>query len=291
MENLHLHGGIHTLSVLGSYTSAVNSNGIKTFGYRLDRETGEFVSSYKINPNSFAFCNDQYLNSFKEFKATMEEIKTSCLKSDYKITRVDFRIDNYSDEYAKFFKINKIVILLLARKLNINNQWQSYEPIKLYNKTIRVQNKFFEMEYYDRYDKTKKNGLTKARLELRNKALNCQIKDIPLLINQWRDLLKSIISEYASLQDIYNEELIKLWEYEKTFNKKISIIDFVKSNRDNICTTTQLQKLLLVMGAKNPTKLSYKYTHLACIELISENELKKYVNIIIKALIGFREKI
>lgn len=289
LNALTLHGGIHTLSVVGNYTSKNKYKGTDILQEKVNRKTGEVDTIVKINPNTFACNNDTYISTLKEFRAVMRSIQKSCLK-DFTISRIDFRIDNYENEYTDFLKINKIVIILLSQKLGLPQLWQSYSPLSLQDKTIRSQGRCYEVEYYDRHDKTQKQGLTHSRLELRNKALNIKTKEIPSLINGWCNALKTLTAGYEELQTSYNVKLLQLWKQENQNKATVNYFEFVKNYQENICTSKQLQELLLQMGAKTPKNLAYKYTHMANIEMISQKDLETYINKVIKTLKRFRGK-
>lgn len=288
LNGLELHGGIHTLSVKGNYTANINYEGVTVLKDSIDRSTGEVSTVVKINPNSFTFGDMNYIEYLKDYRQSMGAIKRLCFKTSPTILRVDFRVDNYSGNYTEFLKMNKIVIIILSDLLNLGQIWQSESPINAQTKTLRAQSKYYEVEYYDRYDKTQKEGVTRSRLELRTKQLNAKNKDIPALINEWCANLKNIPEYYEKLQDRYNESLVKIWEEERRTSPTAAIFDFVKKYQENICTPAQLKKLLSAIGANNPRQLAYEYRYKADIEMISQNELKQYIRKVIKALVTFR---
>lgn len=264
------------------------ADGVTLISNRPDKNTGEMITKLHINPNKSALIDDDYVNTFKEIRQEMRFIKELCEYKNEYIARVDFRIDNYKDSYEDFYKINKIVVLLLANALNLKNQWSSIEPMKLTPKTIRAQDGCYEVEYYDRWIKTNREGLTRARLELRNKGLECQVKDIPRLINQWRDILSSLPAQYEQLQAEQNNVLLQYWEELKLNNTAMTMAGFVFQNQEHIYTVKQLAKLLELMGATNPKDLAYKYNYRFNFEFITRAELTLYINKIKRALMEFR---
>lgn len=242
----------------------------------------------KINPNKTALYGDKYLNTLKEIREEMRILKDICKYKNECITRIDFRIDNYNDSYKDLYKINKIVVLLLADALNLKNQWASIEPTGLMPKTIRAQDSCYEVEYYDRWSKTNREGLTRTRLELRNKDIKCHVKDIPRLINQWSNTLSSLPAQYERLQTEQNNTLLHYWEEIKISNPTMTASAFVIQYQDSIYTIKQLIDLLGLMGMKNPKNSAYIYNNRFKFEFISKTELITYIKKIKRALIEFK---
>lgn len=287
LNTIRLHAGIHTLSAIGTFTGAPMDRGITKTTDKLNQNTGEIQSTLKINPNVYLYGDAAYINDFKEFRHILKDITKRYFEDQPIITRVDFRIDNYGGQYTDLLKINKIVLLLLAKYLNINNRWESTDPIALYRKTVRAQDKRYEIEYYDRFDKTGREGLTRSRLEVRNKGLKVPINAMPGLLREWCERLKNIVVNYDALQNEYNSKLFSLWQDEREQRITVSVLDFVRKYQQNICTSQQLQKLLAMMGANNPKMLAYEYRYKADMEFISANDLKQYTKILKRALQEF----
>lgn len=219
----------------------------------------------------------------------MRNIRHTCFKGGYSISRIDFRIDNYTDDYADYLKINRIILSILAIQLDIRKDvWQSNHLIDMYTKSVRVYSNRYEIEYYDRYDKTGQEGLTRSRLELRNKCLSCGDCDVKQLLNDWRERLKVLPSGYSNLQDELNRALFELWKRERAHSATTNIYEFIKYNQLYICTSKQLASLLEMMGIKNCSSLAYTYAKRADIEMISKGDLEAYIRQVTKSLTKFR---
>lgn len=259
---------------------------------RIDEVSGEMLTKLHINPNKTALGIDKFLNNIRELREEMRTLQIEHDLTNSYISRVDFRIDNHDPaSYDDFYKINKIIVLLIADALGLNkNSWESKNPTKLKQTTVRAQDINHEVEYYDRWEKTGEMGLVRARLELRSKLLECQVKDIPNLIYKWRKILSSLLTQYANLQQKQNETLLQQWECIKKRNPTTTMSTFILQNADSIFTIRQLADLLEKIGAKDPRGTARQYSYRYKLEFVTPNELKKYIQKIRVELLNFIKK-
>lgn len=253
--------------------------------------TTEPKYKYRVNPDKT--CYDT--STIEGYKIALSHImEVSKLQSSVK-TRIDFRFDEYTAAYEDLYKINKLLLLLVAEKYDIKNKYQSIDLESAKLKTLRIQNKYLEMECYNKAEE--ENGsLIKCRLELRSKALyndeDEQNKEVREL-EKWLCRLETVTDKnggtFAALIDRLNTHLIERYR-EHTDRKQIhSTSEFITKYADFIFTTPQLIDLYRRLGHKNPKVSASKYKRLHRIEFYSLRELRDYVNRIRKTAMVFLE--
>lgn len=124
-------------------------------------------------------------------------------------TRIDYRLDSFQDNYDELAKLNKLLILLIARYYRIDNCYQSYNPLTLEGLCIRIQNRDIEIENYNKGIQ-EPSGIVRNRLEFRSKRptinsaydWNTEYKEL----TKWHKRLKKAVTHdnYTALQTDLN---------------------------------------------------------------------------------------
>lgn len=204
-------------------------------------------------------------------------------------TRIDFRFDEYTTQYEDLYKINKLLLLLVAEKYNIRNTFQSIDLASAKLKTLRIQGKYLEMECYNKQEE-EPDSLIKCRLELRAKALyddedeqNKELRELAKWLERLEQVTDKRQGTFTALINRLNDNLIERYK-EHTDRRQISTTnEFITKYADFIFSTPQLVDLYRRLNYKNPKAAASKYKSSHKIEFYSLRELKDYVKQIRKA--------
>ena len=245
-----------------------------------DKSTGEIKYTLKINANTYNCEID--ITSFEHYKDVLAEIETEVGITDSTLTRVDVKFDSFIDNYDALFKLNKLLVLLIADTNKIKNRYHSVDPLTLENLTIRVQNDYLEAEYYNKVRQVDFRGEAKNRLELRCKSLSKTKKDIEQCFYYWFGKLDKLVKHYAEFQLLCNLHLMELWQDEKDVKVKC-FYEFIRKHQDNIYSRKQLIDLFARLGTKNPASAADRFKSKNAIEYISVGDLKLHIKNIKKS--------
>lgn len=271
--NIPLHCGIHTLSIISDTLVLNNIEGVETLKTYVNR-TGEISYSTFINPNRF---KNKEIYNFTEFNEVFSEIKQITGINDYLLSRVDLRFDSYDDNFNELYKMNKLVVLLASIAYNLNNRYESIDPLTLDKLTIRVQSEYYEVENYNKAIQSNYNDQAQNRLEFRSKALSKTNKDISEVIQNWNKKLDLLQTEYIYLQRLCNNILVRQWGKENTLSVK-DFSEFARKYQDIIYTSEQLKNLLIILNKSGTPSSVYKFKERNNIEYITPKDLQAYIN-------------
>ena len=267
--------GYYDFSIFDAY------KGIDVKSTKPDCKTGEMISFIQINPNKYS---GEYISSLSTFQEVMDSMLAWLGITDYELTRVDFRIDSMEDNFDDYLKLNKLIALLLAKKMNLKNRYQSYDPLLLDNLTIRVQNEYLEFENYNKKLESSGNDPVCNRIELRSKSLLKNPKEFSELLNIWIERLRSLPAFYEFVQADCNDALFKKWNQQST---SINMTSFVKKYEENIYTSRQLRQLCEWIGSKNPVNFAKAVKQRYALQFYKETDIISYIEALSHALLEF----
>ncbi|MCD8239664.1 MAG: hypothetical protein LUC92_10085 [Clostridiales bacterium] len=263
-----LKGSIHTLEI--------KSNELLETGMASDYITTRInlsrtMATSRINPNKY----NGDIFSFSQFKEVLKSILDETGIYKFRLTRADFRLDNYDrNHFQEFQKLNKYLVSALMVTYNSENGYQCSHLIKDSKLNAVVKNEYFECEAYDREQKNKVTGNTaepaKSRFEERTKARQWRrLNNNSLICNEFSfntELLKTeftknwkirwvkAINNLKQVQKAYNEALLQ--DYREYKNVKPvrfrSLTDFLIQNQNRIFTKAQMIDLLKRLNEENP---------------------------------------
>ena len=240
---------------------------------------------YRTNPDKTLYDT----STIEGYNTALSHImEVSKLQNAVK-TRIDFRFDEYTTQYEDLYKINKLLLLLVAEKYNIRNTFQSIDLASAKLKTLRIQGKYLEMECYNKQEE-EPDSLIKCRLELRAKALyddeDEQAKESRELEN-WLKRLEQVTDRkqgtFTALINRLNSHLIERYKEHTDRGQINSTSEFITKYADFIFTTPQLVNLYRRLNYKNPKAAASKYKSSHKIDFYSLRELRDYVQQIRKA--------
>ena len=283
LANIHLQASIHTSCIVSSELSQKSESEVKYFkltNMRMPNPDFDIkIYRYIINANKTGYGN---LNTYSEFKEVFEYCLDDMGIEKYNISRCDFSIDNYKDDFNQLFKLNKCIILMFSLMYSMDNRYQSIDPLMLDTLTIRVQNARMECEYYNKEIESSGRDKARNRLELRSKSI-AEGKDIPILIGEWIKKLDNIIKFYDKLQYVSNKQLAKRWELERGIKVK-SLTEFLRKYEEIIFSRKQLIAFFELIGVPNAPKRADNFKYANDIEYFTKGDLMFYIDIVKKSL-------
>lgn len=244
--------------------------------------------SYIVNPNKYS----GEVNSYSEYVSARDSI-INCLELvNPIITRVDYTINCYEDNFDKLYKLNKALILLLCIKYNLDNRYGSFDLLT--NKLLcsRVQKPRLEIENYNK-SLENPNDKTKNRLEFRSKQLyKAQPNKEYSEFLKWVERMQEAVNKesYNNLQKIANNILYYEYNIEKE-KRGFNTSSYIFKYDNDFFTQAQLADFYSRTGRyKNPQAQARKYKYNHDIEYIPPDLLMEYTKIIERAGTIFFEK-
>ncbi len=285
INDIELHAGIHTLYIVTDDTPNNNNvKGVSKIHSTINQNTGVILHGMKINPNKYLYGDHQYINSYSEYARTIDEMMRIKGIEDYRIQRVDFRIDNYNNTFDNLYKLNNAIVHMLAMSLNIDNRYKSSKGDMPHN--IVARNSTKEIECYNRIEK-EGEGLTKTRLELRQfyKLEKAVYKDsIINICEEWIRILNNKLMSmyYSRFQTEQTRRICQEWR-KGTENGTIrNHIDLIARNKNYIYTSDQMNKVCNGLGLA--TDVGYVYRCRIGIEYYKLCDIMQYIEKITDAL-------
>lgn len=193
-------------------------------------DTFEVRADYDLTQDYGGITHLQVLNECKshgrlwKYKVTCDKISSGYNMADFSgiidyvrevfkgatvlyISRLDIRFDNFDiGAYETYYKLNSLLLSLLAYRYTFANRYASTDPIVGIKKTIRVERKAgdYTAEYYNKQAQKPERGIS-ARLELRSKRTEIDLlQDISgftsFHIGEWFDMMSE-----AANKERFNE--------------------------------------------------------------------------------------
>lgn len=289
-----LKGNIHTIEIQVNQLAPglTNVQMPSTTGQKYIKKLG---NRYIINVSNYIVHSDaEYLS---EFQSSLDAIISDAGIIDYKITRIDFKIDNFTSEYRDFTKLNRTLMLMFAyleiarlklKKENTKRKVKTTNRINFDNLApcgvwIEASSQW-TIDYYDKAHQTDNRKLCN-RLEFRNTATYSNVKEaIDVLCHD----LKAMNGKYKKVQEVYNKSLLNAYEYESK-EAGFSMIEFIGKHKEFICTTKQLKEFLHNIGEKDIDNKAKRYMRKYGILRYSQKEIDQAIDIYLASIKEFME--
>lgn len=224
-----------------------------------------FLFKYKANPDKIIQGGG---NNIDQFKQVLQYIASHCKgATELFISRIDYRFDDMSNDYYRFYKLNRLLLSMIATYYGAKNRYSSNDLLTAEKLTVRFDHDSNDLhisgEYYNKA-RQEPSGETKTRLELRSRQLYIPFLDgcdyESFILAEWLERLQEVINKDNFSVVIQNstESLIDLYEKEQA--EFANITEFLTCYRDNIYTTRQLTTLYSILNnAETAKQCAYKY--------------------------------
>lgn len=276
--NLNLIAGIDTLEIT-SETYVMKECPFITHDTtrRITKDDTEVPKyKYRFNPDN-TLIDTITFEGYQEALDYM--LKSSNLVNPVK-TRIDFRFDLYSGLYADVFKLNKLLLLLLAEYCDIKNRYQCIDMMTAELKTLCIKNQYIEAEAYNKAIQEPDSGVM-CRLELRSKKLyddDAEAEKELRELDKWFMRLANCTTtfNFNKLIQGLNDNLMERYAEGQERKAFANTAEFVTKYEDFIFSTRQLVDLYSRMGYQNPNSKATKYKKSHKLECFSLKDIRNY---------------
>lgn len=207
--------------------------------------------------------------------------------TEYRIVRADFRFDMFEpDEYARFAKIHRYLISLLATQYQVTNAYRTVNLFSQKQLSVAIKNKYFECENYDKAAESNKSDAAAGRLEIRSKSL--RTSDLQkVFMEEWFNRWDKSLSCIEEMSAKYNTELKKIYKEgkEKSLTGFRSLTDFLIQYESCIFSREQMVNLISLVdtSVRNPSKRVSNFKQKYGTDFYTEKDIKYVVNEIKRA--------
>ena len=203
----------------------------------------------RVNPNKNN--NGYILTEYTAFQKVMQDVFEELGVKEFKWKRVDMSFNTMDNKYyANYTKLNRLLIACIANSTNDKNTYDTKNFWNGKTKSLATKNQLREVEFYDKADESQNRSPYYSRLELRSVRMNGDIEHEFLEV--WFERLDKAIEEFEAVQNRFNQNMAEIY-LEDLAKKKhdrefLSINSFLMTRRDYIFTSSQMKKLLMLLG-------------------------------------------
>lgn len=265
LDSLNLIAGIDTVEITTDIQLKERIEGFATLTPLQACKKHGFLYKYKVNPDKVL---DDAGNNIDKFKRVLAYVAECCKGATVLyMSRIDFRFDDYESEYIEGYKLNKLLLSLLAMYYGAKNRYTSADLLTSEELTARFEfnsaTTHLSAEYYNKA-KQEPAGNVKTRLELRSRQLEIPFCDgcdyESFILAEWLELLNAVITKenFDKVIKYCTESIVQRYEEKK--GEFGNLTEFISCYRDSIFTSRQLTNLFGMLGnAETAKQNSYKY--------------------------------
>ena len=303
INNYKLTGSIHTLQIKSTDIPDIPANLQECISSSTRKNHGSIEAISIINPNKL--LGDCY--SFTEFEQSFSSILEEVGVGNYRLMRVDFRMDSYKSEFYRVYaKLHKYLLSCLAVTYNVRNAYKTENLFSNRLLSMAIKNDYLQCECYDRAAKSEltenHEEKAKSRLEERTVSKSWRLIESKKIENKSESNLEDMKREFVTewykrwqkavatdnLKKVwskYNCDLARIYQEDKAAYpvKFRSLTDFLIQYQDCIFCHRQLVNLLELIGVDNPESRARNHKKRYGIEYFSRSDLKKAVDEIKRA--------
>lgn len=274
------HTGNGTTQEIVDLDKANKNNIVVNCNIRKVRNKDKNETYMRVNPNKNN--NGYILTEYTAFQKVMQDVFEELGVKEFKWKRVDMSFNTMDNKYyANYTKLNRLLIACIANSTNDKNTYDTKNFWNGKTKSLATKNQLREIEFYDKADESQNRSPYYSRLELRSVRMNGDIEHEFLEV--WFERLDKAIEEFEAVQDRFNQNMAEIYlddlAKKKHDREFLSINSFLMTRRDYIFTSTQMKKLLMLLGlskeeAKNK---AYNFKKYHAIEYFKREDLEAIV--------------
>lgn len=247
----------------------------------------------RVNPNKNN--NGYILTEYTAFQKVMQDVFEELGVKEFKWKRVDMSFNTMDNKYyANYTKLNRLLIACIANSTNDKNTYDTKNFWNGKTKSLATKNQLREVEFYDKADESQNRSPYYSRLELRSVRMNGDIEHEFLEV--WFERLDKAIEEFEAVQNSFNQNMAEI--YLKDLAKKkhdrefLSINSFLMTRRDYIFTSSQMKKLLMLLGlsTEEAQNKAYNFKKYHSIEYFKREDIEEIVADIKEKIIEYFSK-
>lgn len=266
LDSLQNDCGVDTFEITTNKPLLNSVIGITSKGHLQPCKSHGLQFKYKVNPDKII---DGASGNIDKLKQVFEFVK-SCFSgaTELFISRIDYRFDDKSNDYNRFYKLNRLLLSMIAVYFNSANNYSSNDLLTAEKLTVRFDCDHNDLhisgEYYNK-ERQEPSGDVKTRLELRSRQLcipldGCDYESF--ILAEWLERLNEVLTAdtFNTVIQICTEGIID--GYAANIEECGNLTEYLVSVRDNIYTTRQLTNLYSILGkADTARQAAYKYRH------------------------------
>ena len=269
--------GIDTLEIISDTQSTADLAGLPFVRNTVTETLADGKFRYRLNPDT---ALDEYgIYEYGLYSATLDKMICEMQLTHPNKSRIDFRFDRFEcGSYGKLLKLNIALLMLVGMKYKVKNRYLSEDLLTGKDLTARIQNKYFEMEFYHKREQ-EPNGKVDSRLELRSKNLEDGENEAALLDDWFDTRFKKSVSreQYAELQETLNYHLWERYQEERRRYPNMKTNEFLHKHRMRILTKKQLTAFYEKLGYKNPSASAREYIRTKHLETVNYCLIETYI--------------
>ncbi|NBK94410.1 hypothetical protein D5278_21180 [bacterium 1XD21-13] len=247
----------------------------------------------RVNPNKNN--NGYILTEYTAFQKVMQDVFEELGVKEFKWKRVDMSFNTMDNKYyANYTKLNRLLIACIANSTNDKNTYDTKNFWNGKTKSLATKNQLREVEFYDKADESQNRSPYYSRLELRSVRMNGDIEHEFLEV--WFERLDKAIEEFEAVQNRFNQNMAEIY-LEDLAKKKhdrefLSINSFLMTRRDYIFTSSQMKKLLMLLGlsTEEAQNKAYNFKKYHSIEYFKREDIEEIVADIKEKIIEYFSK-
>lgn len=294
LSKLKLQCGVDTFEAVANVALENEPQGVKNVGTRPKSKQHGKQWRYKINIDKYSGEDSGY--NLAAVMAVIDEVTKLFLAaeaSELFISRFDIRFDNFAPKaYSQYYKLNQLLLSLVAYDLKIKNRYGSIDPITGELKSMCIgknKNNERQAEYYNKILQKPELGIT-ARLELRSLQRNIDLLQ-PLndgfaatLAAEWFDILSHAANKaiFKALKADINNNIVGNYD----LNLNTGAAEFVAVNALRIYDKPQASALFAALGYDKRNGGDF-FSKRPQQQIITIDDVKAYIQIIKAAADSF----
>lgn len=247
----------------------------------------------RVNPNKNN--NGYILTEYTAFQKVMQDVFEELGVKEFKWKSVDMSFNTMANKYcANYTKLNRLLIACIANSTNDKNTYNTKNFWNGKTKSLATKNQLREVEFYDKADESQNRSPYYSRLELRSVRMNGDIEHEFLEV--WSERLDKAIEEFEAVQNRFNQNMAEIY-LEDLAKKKhdrefLSINSFLMTRRDYIFTSSQMKKLLMLLGLskEEAQNKAYNFKKYHSIEYFKREDIEEIVADIKEKVIEYFSK-
>lgn len=268
LDSLQNDCGVDTFEITSNKPLLDSVIGITSKGHLQPCKSHGLQFKYKVNPDKII---DGASGNIDKLKQVFEVVKSAFIgtgATELFISRIDYKFDDKSNDYNRFYKLNRLLLSMIAVYHNSQNNWTSNDLLTAEKLTVRFDCDHSDLhisgEYYNKA-KQEPSGDVKTRLELRSRQIcipldGCDYESF--ILAEWLERLDDVLTvdNFNAVIQICTEGIID--GYEQNIDECGNLTEYFVTMRDNIYTTRQLTQLYSILGRSDTARqAAYKYRH------------------------------
>lgn len=277
LSEQEVYCGIDTVELLSDTESTADLSGLAYVHSTAHERLADGKYKYVVNPDTA--LDEQGIYHYGLYSETLDNMICEMQLTRHTKSRIDFRFDRFDrGTYDKLLKLNTALIMLVGMKYKVRNRYLSEDMLTGQDLTARIQNRYFEMEFYHKALQ-EPNGKVDSRLELRSKNLEDGADEAEQLDEWFGTRFKKSVSreQYAELQETLNYHLWERYQEERRRYPNMKTNEFLHKHRMRILTKKQLTAFYEKLGYKNPSESARKYIRTKHLETVNYCLIETYI--------------